>query len=307
MTDTSPAAIATSGLRFSYGDIVALDGIDLEVPRGRIGLVGANGAGKTTLLKVLLGVLTPAAGAVSVLGHGLAGGAIDVRSRVGWMPERDCLPDDQTAADFMIYAAELGGLPTRAARQRASDVLGLVGLHEERFRYMGEFSTGMRQRAKLAQAIVHDPELVLLDEPTAGLDPEGREEMLDLITRLAGFGINSLTSSHVLTDIEHTCEWVVMLDGGRVLRSGPLTDFSTAGEAELEVIGDPEATEAAARRLGAEVRREARSLVISHEDLDPFEVARDAVVEAGASIKRLGVRRTTLEDVFLVEGSGAHG
>jgi len=177
---TEPPILWVEDLRFAYGDIVALDGISLEVPPGRIGLVGANGAGKTTLLKLLLGILQPATGRTRVLGHSSARDALEVRSRVGWMPESDCLPPDQTAADFLGYAAELGGLPVRSARQRASDVLGLVGLHEERFRFMGEFSTGMKQRTKLAQAIVHDPELVLLDEPTAGLDPEGRTEMLEL-------------------------------------------------------------------------------------------------------------------------------
>ncbi len=264
-------------------------------------LVGANGAGKTTLLKILLGVLPARSGSVQVLGHDVASATLEVRSRVGWMPEGDCLPPDQTAADFLGYAAELGGLPTRAARQRASDMLGLVGLDEERFRFIGEFSTGMKQRAKLAQAIVHDPQLVLLDEPTAGLDPEGREEMLDLITRLEGFGINAVISSHVLTDIERTCEWVVMLDGGKVLRSGPLSDLATFDEAELEVIGDAEGVIAAATRLGAEVHRHGPSLVISRPGGNAFDVARDAVVSAGAAIRRLGARRTTLEDVFLGE------
>jgi len=295
--------LAISGLRFSYGDIVAIDGVDLAVPPGRIGLVGANGAGKTTLLKILLGVLPAGAGTISVLGHDLSHGAIEVRSRVGWMPEGECLPPDQTAADFLGYAAELGGLPPRAARQRASDVLGLVGLHEERFRFIGEFSTGMKQRAKLAQAIVHDPELVLLDEPTAGLDPEGREEMLDLVTRLEDFGINAVISSHVLTDIERTCDWVIMLDGGKVLRSGPLSDLSTMDEAELEVIGDLEAVAGAARRLGAEVRIHGVSLVITQAGGAAFDTARDAVIAADAAIRRLGPRRTTLEDVFLEAGA----
>lgn len=307
MTAIAPAAeiLAISGLRFSYGDIVAIDGVDLAIPPGRIGLVGANGAGKTTLLKILLGVLTPDSGSVRVLGYGLENGAIEVRTRVGWMPEGECLPPDQTAADFLGYAAELGGLPRRAARQRASDVLGLVGLHEERFRFLGEFSTGMKQRAKLAQAIVHDPGLVLLDEPTAGLDPDGREQMLDLVTRLEDFGIDAVISSHVLTDIERTCDWVIMLDGGRVLRSGPLTELSTEREVELELVGDSAAVVAAARRLGATVAVTGASLVIAHDGADPFDIARDAVIAAGGAIRRLGPRRTTLEDVFL--GAGDQG
>lgn len=298
-----PAILTISDLRFAYGDIVALQGVNARVPEGRIGLVGANGAGKTTLLKVLLGVLEPVSGTAHVLGHQVPHEVLQVRSRVGWMPEGDCLPPDQTAADFIGYAAELGGLPVRAARQRASDVLGIVGLHEERFRYMGEFSTGMKQRAKLAQAIVHDPDLVLLDEPTAGLDPEGRSEMLDLVRRLDEFGINAVVSSHVLTDIEATCDWVLMLDGGRVLRSGPLIALSTPDVAELEVVGDTAAVAAAAGRRGAEVSVDGVTITLSLPGGDPFLVARDAVLEAGAGFRRLGVKRTTLEDVFL-EGGG---
>jgi ABC-2 type transport system ATP-binding protein len=299
--------VSLAGLKFAYGDIVAIDGVTTEVPAGRIGLVGANGAGKTTLLKILLGVLHPNAGSVRVLGLDVATRELDVRSCVGWMPEGDCLPPDQSAADFLSYAAELGGLPTRAARQRASDVLGLVGLHEERFRYMGEFSTGMRQRAKLAQAIVHDPQLVLLDEPTAGLDPEGREEMLGLIVRLQGFGINAIISSHVLTDIERTCDWVVMLDGGHVLRSGPMTDLSTSDELEMEVLGDSAAVLDALRRRGATVTVDGAEIRLRLEGGDLFAAARDALAETGTAVRRLGARRTTLEDVFMGEEQAQHG
>jgi ABC-2 type transport system ATP-binding protein len=167
---------------------------------------------------------------------------------------------------------------------------------------MGEFSTGMKQRAKLAQAIVHDPELVLLDEPTAGLDPEGRAEMLDLVRRLDEFGINAVISSHVLTDIEYTCDWVVMLDGGKVLRSGPLTELSTPDVAEVEVIGDPEAVAAAVRASGAAVEISEDTLTITAPEGDPFSIARDAVLDAGAAFRRLGAKRTTLEDVFMEGG-----
>ena len=294
--------VATRDLRFSYGDIVALSGVDLEVPSGSIGLVGANGAGKTTLLRLLLGILSPGAGEIDVLGRPVPKAMLEVRGRVGYMPEGNCLPPDQTAADFLIYAAELGGLPLRAARQRASDVLTIVGLHEERFRTLGGFSTGMQQRAKLAQAIVHDPELVLLDEPTAGLDPEGREEMLELITRLDEFGINAIVSSHVLPDIERTCSWVVMLDGGKVLRSGPLTDLSTTDSVELEVLGDQDLVAAALTSAGAVVVSDGGGLLISVTDGDPFAVVRDVLADTGAGIRRLGPRRITLEDIDLAGG-----
>jgi ABC-2 type transport system ATP-binding protein len=295
--------VTATGLAFAYGDIVALHGVDLEVPPGLIGLVGANGAGKTTLIRLLLGSLQPARGTITVMGRRVRDEVLEVRAHVGYMPEGPCLPPDQTAADFMVYAAQLGGLPIRAARQRASDVLTLVGLHEERFRYMGEFSTGMEQRAKFAQAIVHDPDLVLLDEPTAGLDPEGRVEMLDLVTRLDEFGINAIVSSHVLTDIERTCEWVVMLDGGRVLRSAPLTELSVAEEVELQVLDDPGRVATALRGAGAEVTVDGTELSIRHPDGDPFEIVRDVLAELGDGMRRLGSRRTTLEDIYLGGGN----
>ena len=208
------SVVQTRELVKTFGAVRALDGVDMAVPPGITGLVGANGAGKTTLMRILLGLSRPDRGQAEVLGSPVDRDPSGLRSRLGYMPENDCLPPDQTAADFVMYAAELAGLPTSEARHRASETLFLVGLAEERIRYIGDYSTGMKQRVKLAQAIVHDPELALLDEPASGLDPEGREEMLQLIRRLGGFGINVLVSSHVLSDIETTCSWVVMLDGG---------------------------------------------------------------------------------------------
>ncbi|MDH3470668.1 MAG: ABC transporter ATP-binding protein [Acidimicrobiia bacterium] len=300
MTDS---IVTTKGLSFAYGDIVALSDVTLEVPQGTVGLVGANGAGKTTLIKLLLGILPSADGSIDVLGHSVNTDRLAVRSQVGFMPEGDCMPKDQSAADFIGYAAELAGLPTRAARQRASDVLTLVGLHEERFRRMVEFSTGMMQRAKMAQALVHDPTLVLLDEPTAGLDPEGREDMLDLIERLHGFGISVLVSSHVLTDIERTCDWVVMLDGGKVLRSEPISALSQTGVVELELFEDPAPVGDALQRAGAEVRIDGTRLLVQVAAGDPFSLIQDALVSSGAGVRRLGARSTSLEDIFLREGS----
>jgi ABC-2 type transport system ATP-binding protein len=291
--------VATDNLGHAYGDIVALHHVSVEIPEGRIGLVGANGAGKSTLIKILLGILTPTIGTTNVLGSDPQRDPTAVRARVGYMPEGDCLPTAQTAADFMIYAAELAGIPPKAARQRASDVLTLVGLHEERFRQLGEYSTGMKQRAKLAQAIVHDPDLVLLDEPTAGLDPEGREEMLDLVSRLGGFGINVITSSHVLTDIEQTCDWVVMLDAGSVLRHGPLETLLDTNSVELELFDDPGAVHTALQSMGAAVTRQGSTLTVTIDGDDAYDLMRDAVAASGASIRRLGSRAQSLEDVFL--------
>ena len=295
--------LSARDLGHAYGSIVALHGVEFALPAGRIGLVGANGAGKTTLIKILLGILRPTTGSATVLGFDATKNMLDIRSRIGYMPESDCLPGDVTASEFVIYSAGLAGLPPNAARQRASDVLTLVGLNEERFRRLGGFSTGMKQRTKLAQAIVHDPELVFLDEPTAGLDPEGREEMLNLISRLGGFGINVLVSSHVLGDIERTCDWVLMLDGGRVLRSGPLSHLVDADVVEVEVVGDPTALIEHLRDAGAHVETTGTRLYVA-ASTDPFDLVRDALAETGTGMWSIGPKATTLEDVFL-EGSGS--
>lgn len=297
---TAPA-ISASQLGHAYGDVIALHHLDLEVPPGRVGLVGANGAGKTTLIKILLGILEPTVGSVGVLGVDPAQDLVKVRNRIGYMPEGECLPLAQSAADFVSYAAELAGIPPREARQRASDILTMVGLHEERFRYLGDFSTGMKQRTMLAQAIVHDPEIVLLDEPTAGLDPAGREEMLELISRLGSFGINVLVSSHVLPDIEKTCDWVVMLDGGQVLRNGPLSGLTETNVVEIEVVDHAEPLAAELARLGGTVETQGNVLVLSVEGSDPFIMARDALAATAAPLRRMGARSTTLEDIFLGE------
>ena len=305
----STPLIATADLGHAYGHIVALHHLDVSVPVGRIGLVGANGAGKSTLIKILLGIINPTEGAAQVLGIDVADDPIAVRSKVGYMPEGSCLPLAQTAADFTVYAAELAGIPPKAARQRASDVLTLVGLHEERFRYLGDFSTGMKQRAMLAQAIVHDPELVFLDEPTAGLDPAGRQEMLDLISRLGSFGINVLVSSHVLPDIESTCDYVVMLDGGRVLRSGPISGITVTDSVEVEVAdSDRDLVLGLLQQRGAHVEVRGTALRVQTEEAgeesetNPFDLIRDSLAEAGIGMRRLSRSARSLEDIFLEDG-----
>jgi ABC-2 type transport system ATP-binding protein len=222
-----------------------------------------------------------------------------VRSRVGYMPEGPALPKDQTAADFVAYAAQLAGLPSGDARRRASETLFLVGLEEERFRYLGDFSTGMMQRVKLAQSIVHGPKLILLDEPASGLDPAGRVQMLALIQRLGSFGINVIVSSHVLTDIESTCSYVVMLDAGRLVRSGPIGGAHTTPTVTVEVLGDTDRFVAALSAAGAEVVTNARSVSVVGEDESVFDRIRDAAVDAAVGIMRLERRAVTLEDEFL--------
>jgi ABC-2 type transport system ATP-binding protein len=292
---------STEDLTHSYGDVRALDDVTLEVPAGRIGLVGANGAGKTTLIRNLLGMLQPESGRMEVLGRPVTRESLDIRSQVGYMPEGNCLPLDQTAADFVGYAAELAGLPTDAARRRSSEILFLVGLHEERFRYLGDFSTGMFQRVKLAQAIVHDPQVAFLDEPASGLDPEGRDHMLELIRRLGEFGISVVFSSHILSDIEETCDWVVMLDGGRVIRSGPIGDLGTAESLIVEVLGDPEPAAQWLAERGATVSVTGAQLDVRTAGEDVFTMVRDALVAADLGVRRLGQSAVTLEEAFIRE------
>ncbi|HYT38890.1 MAG TPA: ABC transporter ATP-binding protein, partial [Acidimicrobiia bacterium] len=185
---------------------------------------------------MLLGLARPTEGTVEVCGRPVADDPVGSRARLGYMPEHDCLPLDQSAADVVATLGELSGLPARAARQRASEVLDLVGLDEARFRPVGGFSTGMRQRVKLAQSLVADPELALLDEPTAGLDPTGREEMLVLVGRLSSFGISVLLATHLLDDVARVCDHVVMLDAGRLVVNGPTeTLLHQTGKLTVEV------------------------------------------------------------------------
>lgn len=292
---------SVDNLTHDYGDVQALTDVSLEVPDGAIGLVGANGAGKSTLIKILLGLLTPTSGEVRVLGENVRTHVRDARARVGYMPEGDCLPIDQSASDFVAYAAELAGVPAKAARRRASESLALVGLGEERFRYLKDFSTGMFQRVKLAQAIVHDPKVVFLDEPTAGLDPEGREQMLELVNRLADYDISVIFSTHILSDIERTCEWVVLLDNGRVKRNSPLDRLGSHGVVQLELIDDPQSTAEILRSRGLSVTVDGfRMSIPSAEGVTT--IIRDAFAETGSGIRSMTETQVTLEEAFFAVG-----
>lgn len=291
--------VSLDKLTHDYGNHVALDELDVDVPPGVTGLVGANGAGKTTMLRILLGLLHPTAGSVTVLGHDAQTDPLSVRAQVGYMPEGAALPKDQTAADFVAYTAQMAGLPSGDARRRASETLFLVGLEEERFRYLGDFSTGMAQRVKLAQAIVHGPRLILLDEPASGLDPDGRVQMLELIRRLGSFGINVIVSSHVLSDIESTCDYVVMLDAGRLVRSGPVVGAHATSTVSVEIIGPVDRFTAALTVAGVEYRVDRKMIAVTAEDDAVFDVIRDAAASGGVGILRLERRSLTLEDEFL--------
>lgn len=304
-----PPMLRAADLTMSYAaGATALAGLTVDVPAGSVGLVGANGAGKTTLFRLMLGLMQPTSGWIEVTGRNVAADPVGIRSRLGYMPEHDCLPLDQTASDVVSTFGELAGLPTRAARQRASDVLDLVGLDEARFRPVGGFSTGMRQRTKLAQALVADPQLVLLDEPTAGLDPVGREEMLELVGRLAGFGISVILATHLLDDVQRVCEHVVMIDAGRLVLAGPIDQLmQTTGVMRVEVGGSADAVSRLATAL-AERGLNARAADTHNVDIettargeDSFDIVRDTVADLGLRLYSLSTRHRSLDDLFLQE------
>ncbi len=302
----APPVIEVRGVRKSFGKFVALENLDLSIPRASVGLLGANGAGKTTLIRTLLGLIKPDRGTANVVGFDTQSQGIQVRERVGYMPEADALPSSTTAADFVAHMAEMSGLPARAARQRAADVLYQVGLEEERYRLIKGFSTGMRQRVKLAQAIVHDPQLVFLDEPTAGMDPNGREEMLELVERIyRNLGIAVVFSSHILEDIERVCDYVVILDAGRLVTAQPLGGLGViGGEVIVEIDGDLDVFASLIRQQGVSVRDAgtelgAREVVVQVDDERVYDLIRDVAVHQDVALRSLRSRSRSLEDIYL--------
>ena len=290
-----------------YGSVTALDALDLELAPGVIGLVGANGAGKSTLIKLLLGLLEPTSGAAQVMGLDVARDGPTLRQFVGYMPEHDCLPPDVTATEFVTHMAQISGLPRATARERTAEILRLVGLFEARYRQINGYSTGMKQRVKLAQALVHDPRLVLLDEPTNGLDPEGREEMLAMVRRIGTeFGVAVILSSHLLGEIERVCDHLVEIETGRLARSAPMAELTaTTSDLVVEVDGDGAALAEYLRTRGAAAEPRGRYLLVKHTNDEVFDWIRDGVVEHGMGLVRLEQSRRRLEDLFDAEPASA--
>ena len=287
------------GLTKHYGPTIALESVSFSVHEGITGLLGPNGAGKSTAIKLFLGLLRPTAGSAEVLGQ-KPYESVEVRARLGYMPEHDCLPTGITASEFLSHMAQVSGLPPAYARTRAADVLRHVGLDEERYRAIGEYSSGMKQRVKLAQALVHDPVLVFLDEATAGLDPGGREEMLDLIRRTGReFGISILLSSHLMGDIERTCDHIIVLDGGRVAEEGAVSRFVQETQTlYIDVDSNRDELVAALAKRGIRATVEGTSLAVPDGSEQQYDAIRDAVVEADARLRRLAPRRHKLADIF---------
>ena len=295
------ALISIANLTKRYGSsVTALDGLSVDIEPGIVGLVGSNGAGKSTLLKILLGLIAPTSGGATVLDLDVRTKGTEIRQFVGYMPEHDCLPPDATATDFVSHMALISGLPRTAARERTAEVLRHVGLYEERYRAIGGYSTGMKQRVKLAQALVHDPRLLLLDEPTNGLDPAGRDEMLELILRIGSeFKIAVIVATHLLGEIERVGSHLVAIESGRLLRSAPLHEFvEQTGTLAVEV---DEGSALLAERLTADglaVVVDGRAVLVAVSDQRPFDLVRDAVADLELPLVRIEPRRHRLEDLF---------
>ena len=299
---TAAPAIVVHGARRAYGNVVALDDVTVRIDAPATGLLGRNGAGKSTLMKAILGLVRLDAGEIEVLGEDTRKAGDRIRRRIGYAPEHECLPPELTAADLVRHLAELRGLSRTDAIRRASEVLFAVGLEEERSRVIGSFSLGMRQRVKLAQALVHAPELIILDEPTNGLDPIQRSEMLEVIRRVShDLGVRVLISSHILDDIRRTCDHVVVMQQGRVTLDRPLA--AEAGEtdvlrAETVEYATPLVAGLAAAGLTCEAIDAKTARIAIRDDRDR-DLVRDVAATTGVGLRRLHPDGPSIEQELL--------
>ena len=295
------AIIEAAGVTKRWGEVTALDDVTVDVPGGVTGLLGANGAGKTTFLGLVLGLHRPDDGRMHVLGADPVAAGPEVRQRLGYSPEHDALPPESRAQDLVRHIAELHGIPSKAAVTRASETLDLVGLGEERLREIQTMSLGQRQRVKLAQAIVHDPTLVLLDEPTNGLDPLQRDNMLATIRRIGhDLGIHVLVCSHLVHEVEQICDHVVVLNAGQLQATGDVSAMVGSGDRMLvEIDGDIGALLADLRAGGLEVDPvDGSRLVVTVTSEEVLDRLRDTVGRLGLGLHRLQRESATLEQRF---------
>lgn len=290
------------GVTKTYGRVTALDGLSVTAPVGAIGLLGPNGSGKTTMIRALLGLISLDRGSGSVLDHDIGTRQLDIRREVGFAPEDECLFPHVVGVGFVAYAGELVGMRPYDAMQRAHEVLDYVGLGEARYRKVESYSTGMKQRLKLASAIVHDPKLLVLDEPTNGMDPAGRQEVLELARDLAhNKGMSLLFSSHLLPDVEYVCNYVIVLGGGRLLAEGNIQELKQVHQQSFEVRLKSD-MEPFARRLteaGCTVARREDVLVVGLVDGQSPRLLWETAASAGEQVRYLRPQRSTLEEVFL--------
>ncbi len=293
--------IQLKDIHFSYGNFKALDGASLEVGKGIFGLLGPNGAGKTTLMKVTLGFLVPQRGTGSILGYSIPGSHVEMRTKIGYMPETDCLIPGMDAVTLTAYLGELSGMPRQEAVKRAHEVLYYVGLEESRYRNVETYSAGMKQRLKLATALVHDPELLFLDEPTSGMDPQARKEMLELIRDIAAKEtMNMIISSHILADIETTCGEVLIMNKGKIVSRQQVNEISQKdiNIFELKLKGD---IETFSRRMkDFHIEKDEKDIYRVHLPADfPKKNLFKTAVESGVQVRHFRQSKVTLEDAFV--------
>ncbi len=298
-------SIALEDVTIAYGKHVAVDRASFVLPTGAVGLLGRNGAGKTSILRALLGLVQPSSGHMQILDLPPNTDPREVRRRVGYMPERDGFIPGLNGFETVALAAQLSGLPRSQAFRRAHEVLWLIGLEEARYRAVAGYSTGMRQKVKLGTALVHDPDLLFLDEPTNGLDPRGRVEMLDLVARMAGeLGKSVVLSSHILQDVERVCSHIVLMERGKVLAAGTVRELTANARRAFDLSvdgGDPVRLVAALRQRGVEQATPDARGNVRLEVVEGFSTARvfAAVQDSGGVVRRLVEHRRSLEDVFL--------
>jgi ABC-2 type transport system ATP-binding protein len=310
------AVVQLDGVTVIYGKNQALKNVSAKFAKGAVGLLGPNGAGKSTMLKALLGFVKPDQGTMSVLDMNVAQAPLAIRARIGYMPESDSHIPGMNAVSFVAYCGQLAGLPAVDAMQRAHEVLYYVGLGEARYRNVETYSTGMKQRIKLAQALVHDPDLLFLDEPTNGMDPKGRDEMLELVRDLGhNKGVSLILSSHLLPDVEFTCDYVVVMDKGQVATQGPINELKGPGGRvyELRIKGDLVGFISHLRAIGMDVHGtdedvmrvfvpDAVTTAVAGLAGDPRGNAHQAIFKAaaqfGVQVRHLRPSVPTLEDVF---------
>ena len=295
--------ITAKGLRKMYGPHLALDDINLEIPRGAVGILGPNGAGKSTLFKCLLGLITTTSGEGSVLGLDIRTQGEQIRSKIGYMPEYNALDPNLFAVDQVRYSGELLGMNSKNATQRAHEVLEYVGLKDQRYRKIETFSTGMLQATKLACALVHDPDILICDEPTNGLDQRARGFMLQTLNRTVREGKRSvLMSSHVMDDVQDLCDSIVMIHKGRIVVQSSIEDLVQQVDKEIEMViwGGASKMESELSSMGLENRRLGRVIRIKMESESTVEKALQAAVSAGVQVRQMKEYEPDLEDIFLL-------
>tara|TARA_Y100001970_G_scaffold220325_1_gene270561 strand:- start:13830 stop:14822 length:993 start_codon:yes stop_codon:yes gene_type:complete len=299
----SPPLIEATDLRKLYGPHMALDDVDLSIPHGATGLLGPNGAGKSTLFKCILGLIKATSGDGQVLGHDIRTEGHLIRSKIGYMPEYDSLDPGLNAIDQVRYSGELLGMNSSAATQRAHEVLEYVGLKDQRYRKIETFSTGMKQATKLACALIHDPDILICDEPTNGLDQRARKFMLETLRKTVTEGGRSvIMSSHVMDDVQEVCDRIVMIHKGKIVVQGKIDELVSQVEPEIEISvwGGASEMEGQLISMGISVRRLGRNMRVSKTSEDTYSRIMEAATLCGVQVRKMSDYEPDLEDIFLL-------